>query len=312
MLGHQGLFLLLSILTVFGQDDLKRWSNDEIEVIRTATPEEGKPLVFAAKHKAEYNRTECRIYLIDEDGIGLNYYVAEGIVSNGDGDIVDWMEVWDDGEENTCGITILDRNDYHGDADQGHIGITIHMTLSEGGLFGQPKLNRISAQIHVIDDLLTRISQSYTPQNYDLTLVPDLLSDDPAAHYTGNMKVTLGLESFVPAPLVSVHMDGLNIRQLNGTLERGDGSFQTVEYDEIEFDLQKGIVKLNIDQSLLGDGDIVTLDIDFEANIDPSEHTHAGLYKESCSDNSDKFCWFTQFESTSARYAFPCIDEGNI
>ena len=38
------LLLLLPVLLTVAEEDLKRWSNDEIEVIRTASPENGRRL----------------------------------------------------------------------------------------------------------------------------------------------------------------------------------------------------------------------------------------------------------------------------
>ena len=43
------LLLLLSILSSLAEDDLNYWDNDEVEAIRTAAPENGEPLVIAAK-----------------------------------------------------------------------------------------------------------------------------------------------------------------------------------------------------------------------------------------------------------------------
>merc|ERR1719209_203805 len=55
---------------------------------------------------------------------------------------------------------------------------------------------------------------------------------------------------------------------------------------------------------------ILITGIEFEANIDPEERFPGyGLYKVPCVEGSDKYCWFTQFQSTGARWAFPCRDE---
>jgi len=301
----QGAIVLLSVLTAFAQDDLKRWSNDEVTVMRTAAPESGKPLVFAAMHKAEYTRTKCQVYLPSDDGERFDrFVVSDENVSNENGENIDWIEVYNEGQENICGIKILDRNYYHGDYDESQTGIDIDMFFLEGGLFGQTYLKTLTVQVHVIDDLLTNIPENFLPRHYDLTLIPDLMSTEPETHYSGTMQISL--ENVIPdfANSLMVHMDGLNVRRINVD-DTEDG------IDQITFDLQKGRVAVFSEGLFMEQGDMTVLEIDFEANIDPELHTHAGLYKEVCSENSDKFCWFTQFESTSARYAFPCIDEPN-
>merc|ERR1711970_135626 len=299
-------------LTAWSNDDLRVWSNDDLLLMRTKDPQPGQPLVFAAKHRANYTRSECTVRLLSQDGEGMStFLVSDDHVSDEDGNLVDWIEVWDDGEENTCGITILDRNNYHGDADDLQTGITFRLTFLEDGLFGQTRLNTLEAEMHVKDDLLTHIDENFIPTHYDLELIPDLLSLDPETRFRGQIDIYLASGNPTISGPMTVHADGFNIRKVNAMSVQADGSATEHIVDKIAFDLQKGKVSFYSEAILNSDWDHVNLIMDFEANIDPLEHTHAGLYKETCSDNSDKFCWFTQFESTSARYAFPCIDEPN-
>ena len=280
--------------------------------MRTKDPTPGQPLVFAVKHRANYTRSECTVRLLSQDGEQMTtFLVSDDHIYDEDGNIIDWIEVWDDGEANTCGITFLDRNDYQGDADDLQTGITFRLVFLEDGLFGQASLNTLEAEMHVKDDLLTHIDENFIPHHYDLELIPDLLSTDPETHFIGMIGISLvsGYPTII-GPM-TVHADGLNIRAVNVLSVQADGSATGQIIDKIAFDLQKGKVSFYSDAILNTDWDHVTLAIYFEANIDPSEHTHAGFYKETCSENSNKFCWFTQFESTSARYAFPCIDEPN-
>ena len=306
------LLLLLPVLLTVAEEDLTRWSNDEIVVIRTASPENGKPLVIAAQHKAENTRTGCTIYYpSNHDGDQASFTVVDGKVYDRNNEVVDYIEAWDDGYENTCGIKILEKSDEHEDSDHWSTGFIVSMTFLEAGLFGQETLHTLSAKVHVQDDLITNVNEVLHPVNYDLSLVPDLLSSDPAIHYTGNMKVTLKCVSPL-LDLAFLHMNGLNIRQINnGTFQRYPNSHsEEVGINHLYIDLQLGVYTFDTNTPIYAVGDIITLDIDFEANIEAMEHG-LGLYKKPCTNDSDKFCWFTQFESTFARHAFPCIDEPN-
>jgi len=183
------------------------------------------------------------------------------------------------------------------------------MTFDQGGIFGQLQLKKLAASIHIKDDLLTNVPKVFKPKHYNLSIMPDLLSPNPKTTYSGNVKMKLECIQ-ADQPSITVHMDGLNIREIKGTFDSWGGEPLVVE--RVTFDFQKSQVELFSLTIAPIEGDIITLDIDFDAEIDPTQHTHAGLYKEKCSETTEKFCWFTQFESTSARYAFPCIDEPNM
>ena len=79
--------------------------------------------------------------------------------------------------------------------------------------------------------------------------------------------------------------------------------------DRVVFDFQRTVVKMIFHHEDFAEGDSVATNIDFEASLDPSIRKGSGLYKVPCLEGSSKFCWFTQFESTGARMAFPCRDE---
>ena len=138
------LLLLLPILSSLAEDDLKRWHNDEVEAIRTAAPENGKSLVIAAKHRTEYKRTECMIFFpVDAQEHQYSFIVFEGNVFDENNEVVEGIEVWNDGDENTCGIRKLKTDDHgEGEGDIWATGFTIVMKFLDGGLFGQTKLSQ--------------------------------------------------------------------------------------------------------------------------------------------------------------------------
>merc|ERR1712212_349989 len=75
------------------------------------------------------------------------------------------------------------------------------------------------------------------------------------------------------------------------------------------FDFQTTIVKLVANETF-PPGEILSNVVWFQANeLDPSLRQGRGLYKVPCTEGSSKYCWFTQFESSGARLAFPCRDD---
>ena len=110
--------LLLSVLIAAAEDDLKHWTNDELEVIRTAAHENGKPLIVAARPKPEYTRKSCEVWFPpDDDGWQHKYSVVDGAVYDENGQIVDNIEAWDEGNDHTCGLKILEKTDEHDGTD---------------------------------------------------------------------------------------------------------------------------------------------------------------------------------------------------
>ena len=147
--------LLASVLCLASGQDLRRWSNDEVELIRTATPQDGSSLIIAAKHKPSYIRSSCKIFAPSRE----TFTVRDGGVFNGQNEVVNGIEAWDDGDSYTCGINILEKTSDFDENDFG--GFMVDMEFEEGGILGVPTMNKISASIHLVDDLLTNIVLPY-------------------------------------------------------------------------------------------------------------------------------------------------------
>jgi len=309
-MGTSTMHLALVTLSLFSgsilaQEEVSRWRNKEIEVIRTKVPTDGAPLIVAVKHNQDYVRTACTIYLPTFD-TGVYYYIEDGVVYEGSGQIPEGVEAWTDGEDsNTCGIRILEKTSTH-EENEFEIGFYIVMEFENLSLFGMSGLNSIDAEINIKSGLTTRIPSTTSPFHYSLKLLPDLKSTSPEVQYSGSMSMSqaIGQESGFP---VYFHLDGPDITGLRGSIKTPNEEISDIEFFAIQYNLQKGVVDL-LYYAAFSPEDILTLDIDFEANL-PGGRNWIGLYKEKCSEGSDLYCWFTQFEATGARQAFPCRDE---
>ena len=135
-------------------------------------------------------------------------------------------------------------------------------------------------------------------------LVPDLLSTSPTITYSGSMHTDYAIDEDNEAGTISFHMEDLDITSLSGAVSSGSKIFFT----EVMFDFQTTIVKLVANESFPSGGGLNT-DVGFKAELEPSLRQGRGLYKVPCTEGSDKYCWFTQFEPSGARMAFPCRDD---
>ena len=147
------------------------------------------------------------------------------------------------------------------------------------------------------------------PEHYFLFLVPDLLSTKPTIAYYGNMSTDWAVDEDNEGGTISFHMEDLDITSLYGDVSSGGSDRTTIFFTEVMFDFQTTIVKLVANESFPSGGSLWT-DVGFKADeLDPSLRQGRGLYKVPCTEGSDKYCWFTQFEPSGARMAFPCRDD---
>ena len=304
--------LLLSFCFLYIADTegkLVSWKNDQIEAIRTSAPKIGEPLIIAARHREEFERGSCDFRT---PSLNVVYTVTEGTVYDENGTAVDGIEAWDDsGDPTVCGIKILAMDSVHDeDSDVTKDGWVITLRFPQGGILGIEKLDKIQVEIHLKEDVMKYTLEprfGHTPEHYDLSLVPDLMSTSKAVHFTGSVKMTLRTTSY-PGFIIPVQMSGLDIRRLNGTATRqSTGTTEPLGFHMIYFSLQEDLVILFALNPLFEIGDVIEPEIDFEGSS--HQERSWGLFKERCNSNSDKFCWFTQFEANGARYAFPCHDE---
>jgi len=279
-----------------GGEELKRWSNNMVEVIRTLEPLDGEPLVLALKAPL-YDIHQCRVTIpTSENGDVITVIVVDGLVFNSDGEILTWLEAWNDNGpmDKTCGVRILEKLAVHDD--------------TFGGIF----------KIDILDGLLTSIEgadmgEHIHPEKYSIRLLPDLLSTSPTLHYAGVVQTRHNIGRENTGSSVSFHLEGLDIDEIKLFKETKAGGGlvnQVIEVRTVTFDFWKTMMVVSGPaDSFSTEGTLIT-EITFGANIDPEDRFPGyGLYKVPCVEGSEKYCWFTQFQSTGARWAFPCRDE---
>merc|ERR1711936_691800 len=316
----QGLWLIISLfyITLQGSlaDTVRKWKNDQITAIRSANPTVGEPLIIAVRHREEFIRSDCYFYPPPHEDVdyGVWYYVSNGTVYDNTDQAVDGIEFWNDGgDASTCGIKILEMADFHDESDNLlYDGWRINLSFPKGGVLGQETLNQIEVEIHLKKEVMRTLLErrfGMRPLHYNVSLVPDLTNTSRKIHFQGNVKMDLVTTSY-PGFIIPVQMAQLEIRDLSGTATRQNtSSTEDLEYHMIYFNLQEDLVILFASNSLFQPGDIVSPEIGFEVS---ANHDGFGLYKEKCDSDHDKWCFFTQFESVGARYAFPCHDEPGV
>jgi len=83
---------------------------------------------------------------------------------------------------------------------------------------------------------------------------------------------------------------------------------------QIQMDFQRTFITLVLDGAFFNEGQQYVLNVGFQSDVDVNDGIigYAGFYHRPCSDHEDTECWYTQFESTNARNAFPCLDEPHL
>ena len=190
--------------------------------MRTPHPALGHHLTLAVRHREEFRRAECKFHLPPGGSGEVAWYsVQNGQVVDDTGEVVDGVEAWDDGGDPTvCGIKIHAMQPEHQEeADPGNggtLGWRVELRFESGGVLGQPRLDSISVEIHLLDELVRpRLQDRFglQPLHYSVSLEPDLKVTNATTHFTGT--VVLELEVIQPPGfLLPLHLHGLEIRQV--------------------------------------------------------------------------------------------------
>ncbi|CAI4226209.1 unnamed protein product [Auanema sp. JU1783] len=141
-----------------------------------------------------------------------------------------------------------------------------------------------------------RLPEFVRPTHYNISLSPDLVN------FTFDGKVEVDLQIAKPTNVLKFHGRELEIRNIK--LELADKSI--LNHTDIVFDDKYQIINVNFPVEIAPQQ--VKLTIDFLGCLNDKMR---GFYRSSYKnqDGVQKFLASTQFESTYARYSFPCWDE---
>jgi aminopeptidase N len=146
---------------------------------------------------------------------------------------------------------------------------------------------------------VTRLFNSFQPNNYDLKLDLDITGNKAA----GQVVIT-GKKTGRPSQRLTFHGKGLKIAA--ATITKHDKQGDTLIAVE-RINLQKSFDEIRLHTKDILYAGSYTIIIDFIAPIQESMH---GMYRSDYKlDSETKTVISTQFESHHAREAFPCIDE---
>jgi len=293
------LFLLLAHVNssiqskagYLGKDDLLHWGNgnfniarsqyvlgEELILIATVFSEE-----FEAWGSCEWKNTLGEIWNVGED------------VTDSDGTKVEGVEPFIQGPD-TCGIKIASALQYHSGG-----WVCIYS-------------NSVYVHIDTEDSQSSglRLPETFAPIHYDVELTPELNSTkEPypgqrTMHkFTG--KVAMTVDAIVDTPDFKFHSDELTFKKISVT-NPNEFPIQTLNISSIDIDFQRTFITLHLETTFKADSQYEIV-VHYEANLDRGYYFDYGFYHRPCSDETNKHCWFTQFESTNARNAFPCLDE---
>ena len=150
----------------------------------------------------------------------------------------------------------------------------------------------------ILTDL--RLPGTFLPTHYDVRLVPDLDYEGEQVVFEG--EVTMSVRAVEDTNTFTFHSD--EITPLGVPQLRENSTDLPVH--TVSFDLQRMFVTLS--SPVLRRGQEYQVSVLFSANITRQGRTNYGFHPAACSEAEaglgGRRCWFTQFESTFARFSF--------
>jgi aminopeptidase N len=276
--------------------DVTRWSNGIFQVERSTSVQVGQGLVLRATISNGAVFEEC-VWLTPA-GEEL-HVMSGGEVEDADGNNVSGVEGLDSGDD-TCGIFVMEL----GEEWEGNW---------ECIYWSEDKSWGVSLMINTNDVVGEyRLPEFFTPKHYDVDLVPDLESEGSRHAWSGSVRMLVQV-SDTDAPFFPFHIDDLTITKLTAFEILADKIPVELSFSFIDFQRTAIYLHRKHDEPFKA-GTLYEFNIKFTADQTRGPYYSYGFYHRVCNPNSEdaKQCWFTQFESTNARNAFPCLDEPSL
>nr|AML39764.1 aminopeptidase [Haemonchus contortus]CDJ85176.1 Peptidase M1 domain containing protein [Haemonchus contortus] len=178
------------------------------------------------------------------------------------------------------------------------IGVTVRYCSTETTTLPRTQLftNKMDVCPAPVKEKYERLPTFAVPQHYEIKIVPDMQT----FAFTGSVSMTIRI--LEPTDFLKVHMVSIKLDSVKLTLEDG----KVLKDLSHTYDPKFNIATINLGNMVRPQTVILSLDYTGEIN-----DKMRGFYRSSYKDehNQEKFLASTQFESTYARYAFPCFDE---
>ena len=157
------------------------------------------------------------------------------------------------------------------------------------------------------------VIHSYKPSHYDLSLHNITLGGEWT--YDGTVKITLDIKESVQE--IVLNAAEIKVKDAEIITEAGKQS-QGLQTTDISYDTKKNRVTLKFPESLPTTKNVV-LTVNFTGILNHemggfyrSEYRSAAADTTAFHDGTNHHMFSTQFESSDARRAFPCMDEPNL
>ena len=145
-----------------------------------------------------------------------------------------------------------------------------------------------------------RLPTHLAPLSYDIFALPFLVPDN----WTIAGVVGITLEVLEASDNITVHINDILIHESEVRVSFGDTELQI---DGHGYDEERQFYIIQLGEQLQV-GSTITVGIGYTGNLNPDL---VGFYRSSYTDSAGELHWLatTQFETTEARRAFPCLDE---
>jgi len=272
-------------------DELVHWGNGQFDIARTPNVEAGKSLTLKASVSLPTSDTwgAC----VWETPTGDIWYVGAEVVDE-EGNPVAGVEPLDTTEDG-CGIEVAE------------VGVDL-LGSWQCVYASDTAVILVISTFDFVDGL--RLPETFIPKHYDVELVADLESEGDHHAWTGKVSMLVQVAE-IDTHDFTFHSDGLTFIEVSVFEISGEEKIP-VEIEFAAVDFQRTFINLvQADKKVYKAGAMYEINVEYMADQTRGSYFSYGFYHRVCSDaaGDENQCWYTQFESTNARNAFPCLDE---